>query len=116
MQERRKLSDAELAAVATGRVYTGRQGVALKLVDQIGSEQDAVAWLVKNKGVTAGLPIRDWKAGSSLERLGILGLSGRIAGVLGFSGLARTLDDADAYSSTRLLDGLLSIWQVDRVD
>lgn len=116
VQERRKLSDAELAAVATGRVYTGRQGLGLKLIDQVGGEQAAVDWLVHNKGIPAGLPIRDWKQGTSLERLGILGMSARLADIFGFSGLAASLNQAEAYRETRLLDGLLAIWQVDRMD
>jgi protease-4 len=116
VQQRRKMTDAELAAVATGRVFTGRQALPLKLIDQVGDEKAAVDWLVHNKGIAKNLPIRDWKEGTSLERLGILGSAARIAGVLGFSGVATALDQADAFHQTRLLDGLLAIWQVDRVD
>lgn len=116
VQKRRQLSDAELAAVDNGRVFTGRQALGLKLIDEIGGEREAVAWLVQKKGVPAGLPIRDWKARGSWERLGILGFSARIAEVLGFSGLARAFDQAEAYRASRLLDGLLSIWQVGPVD
>ena len=36
VKERRKLDDAGLATVSDGRVFTGRQGIALKLVDRIG--------------------------------------------------------------------------------
>ncbi|MGA3301691.1 MAG: signal peptide peptidase SppA [Methylovirgula sp.] len=116
VRKRRNLTDTELAAVDNGRVFTGRQALNLKLIDEIGGEREAVDWLVQKKGVKAGLPIRDWKAGSSFERLGILGTSARIAEVFGFGGLARVLDKAEAYQDTRLLDGLLSIWQVDPVD
>lgn len=116
VQQRRKMSDAELATVDTGRVFTGRQGLPLKLIDQVGDEQAAIDWLEHNKGVPKNLPIKDWKEGTSLERLGILGSAARIASVLGFSGVAETLDQADSYRQTRLLDGLLAIWQADRVD
>lgn len=116
VQQRRHLTDDELTAVSTGQVFTGRQAIGMKLIDQIGDEQDAVEWLVHNKGVAAKLPIRDWKAGSSLERLGILGFSARAAAFFGFSGLADALDRAASYGETRLLDGLLSIWQVEGVD
>jgi len=110
------LSDAELAAVDDGRVFTGRQALGLKLVDQIGGEQEAIAWMVKNRGVKAGLPVRDWKPDSNLGPFGLFSTSARIAEVFGFGGLARTLDQAANYRDTRLLDGLLSIWQVDPVD
>ncbi len=113
VRERRQMTDAELTAVATGRVYTGRQGLPLKLIDQVGDEKAAIDWLVHNRGVAANLPIRDWKDGTSLERLDFLGSAARIASVLGFSGVAATLDQAESYRQTRLLDGLLAIWQVD---
>jgi protease-4 len=116
VQKRRNLSDTELAIVDNGRVFTGRQALGLKLIDEIGGEREALAWLVQKKGLPSGLPVRDWKAGSSFERLGILGFSARIAEVFGFSGLASTFDQAEVYREMRLLDGLLSIWQVDRVD
>jgi hypothetical protein len=45
-----------------------------------------------------------------------MGSSARIAEVLGFSGLARVLNQAETYQDTRLLDGLLSIWQVGHVE
>jgi protease IV len=116
VKQRRNMSDAELAAVDDGRVFTGRQALGLKLIDEIGGEQEAVAWMVKNKGVKAGLPIRDWKADTGLGRLGLFSTSARIAEIFGFAGLARTLDQASSYQDTRLLDGLLSIWQVGPVD
>lgn len=116
VKKRRNLNDSELAAVDTGRVFTGRQGLNVKLIDQIGGEREAVAWLVHKKGVAAGLPIRDWKGSTSLERLGILGSSARIAEVLGFSGVARVLNQAADYRDSRLLDGLLSIWQVGHIE
>ena len=39
VQDRRHLSDDELQTVADGRVFTGHQGVGLKLVDEIGDER-----------------------------------------------------------------------------
>jgi len=116
VQKRRNLSDAELAAIDDGRVFTGRQALGLKLIDEIGGEREAIAWMVKNRGVKAGLPVRDWKADDSLGRLGLFSTSARIAEIFGFAGLAHALDQAANYQDTRLLDGLLSIWQVDPVD
>ena len=51
VKDRRKLDDAQLAAVDDGRVFTGRQGVGLKLVDGLGNEKTAMAWLEKEKKV-----------------------------------------------------------------
>ncbi len=47
VKERRHLDDAALDRVADGRVFTGRQGLEVKLVDELGNEQTAVAWLAK---------------------------------------------------------------------
>src|SRR3974390_1182725 len=63
VKERRNMDDTQLATVADGRVFTGRQGVALKLVDGLGNEQTALAWLGKEKKVPASPPGR----GGSLQ-------------------------------------------------
>ena len=60
VKDRRKMDDAQLAAVADGRVFTGRQGVGLKLVDELGNEKTALAWLAKEKKVPADTPVRDY--------------------------------------------------------
>ena len=45
------LDGAALATVSDGRVFTGRQAIELKLIDQLGDEQTALAWLEKEKGI-----------------------------------------------------------------
>ena len=45
VKDRRKLDDEELAKVVDGRVFTGRQGLPLKLVDRLGGEREAIEWL-----------------------------------------------------------------------
>lgn len=57
--ERRGIPREETLKLADGRVFTGQQALAHKLVDAIGSEDDAVAWLEKNKRLAVGLPIKD---------------------------------------------------------
>ncbi len=113
VRDRRKLNENELANVDNGRVFTGRQSMNLKLIDQIGGETEAVDWLEREKGVPKGLPIRDWKLDRSLERLGLFGMSARLAEALGLPGLADFLDRSQTLGDARLLDGLVSIWQVD---
>src|ERR1700683_1204745 len=61
VKERRGMDDALLEKVSDGRVFTGHQAVELKLIDQLGDEKTAVAWLVAQKGVKADLPVRDYK-------------------------------------------------------
>lgn len=113
VRERRTLNDKELGVVSDGRVFTGRQGLELRLVDAIGGEREAIEWLETEKGVAKKLPLRDWKKDRSIERLGILGVSAEAARIFGFSSLAETLQRAAGADDARLLDGLLAIWQFD---
>src|SRR6266849_3576081 len=61
VRSRRQLDDAMLERVADGRVFTGRQGVTLKLVDELGEERVAVEWLAKEKNVDPKTPVRDFQ-------------------------------------------------------
>ena len=61
VKARRSMDDALLEKVADGRVFTGHQALDLKLIDQLGDEKAAVAWLVAEKGVKSGLPVHDYK-------------------------------------------------------
>ena len=89
------------------------RALGLKLVDEIGGEREAIAWMEHTKDVPHDLPIRDWKTPSSLERLGILERRRRGRGRLGPRGPRRAfLIAAQTYVEARLLDGLVSIWQV----
>jgi protease IV len=109
VKERRGLTDEELAKVADGRVFTGRQAVPLKLVDAFGGESEAVEWLEKTKGVAKKLPIRDWKKKSKLDQFGILGLASTALRALGLAPFAAALEGAAAPRAS--LDGVLAIWQ-----
>ncbi|HBY26552.1 MAG TPA: signal peptide peptidase SppA, partial [Bradyrhizobium sp.] len=60
VKERRGMDDALLEKVADGRVFTGRQAVDLKLIDQLGDEKTAIAWLVAEKKVKSDLPVRNY--------------------------------------------------------
>jgi len=71
----RKMDYAVLEALARGRVYTGRQAIAVGLVDQLGTLADAIAYTRTLVGDDAGkLELEDLpKAQSPLEML--LGLT-----------------------------------------
>lgn len=110
VKERRGLDDAELARVSDGRVFTGRQGLPLKLADLVGGESEAIEWLETNKGVAKKLPIHDWKKKPALERAGLLGLASEAARAAGMTTLAALIEGAGKTSVS--LDGLMAIWQV----
>ncbi len=108
VQERRRLSDQELAQVADGRVFTGRQGLPLKLADRIGGEREAIAWLESARGVTKDLAVRDWKKPRKIDGLGVLGVA---ADWLGVPEIAEFLAPMRQALDVRKLDGLAAIWQ-----
>jgi protease-4 len=114
VQSRRQLDDATLERVADGRVFTGRQGIELKLVDQIGNEQTAIAWLAKEKGVDAKTPVRDWQLKPRFGDFTMLHLATRTAlEVVGLGSLAERLNEWGAIRAIERLnlDGLLALWQ-----
>jgi protease-4 len=116
VKDRRRLSDEELAKVDDGRVFTGRQGVPLKLVDALGGEREAIKWLENEKGVAKDLPIRDWKPERSLGRFAFFGSAAAVADGFGMTGLGATLRQSELAADSQLLDGLVSIWQLPNRD
>jgi protease-4 len=93
--QRRKLSAEQLADVADGSVFTGRQAQAKGLIDALGGEEEARNWLESARGVPASLPVRDVELRDTEEQIFDL-----------FSGHIRK-----ALFSERLsLDGLISVW------
>jgi protease-4 len=52
----RHMDPAKVRELADGRPYTGQQALQLGLIDAIGGEHEARAWLAETKGVSASLP------------------------------------------------------------
>lgn len=111
VKERRQLDDAQLNRVADGRVFTGRQAVPLRLIDEIGSEKEATAWLVSSRGVTKDLKVRDYKRIDPNDKFGLLTLAIAGAEAFGFDALAASLAGARRGIEAQSLDGLVSVWQ-----
>jgi len=113
VQVRRNIDGVLLDNVADGRVFTGRQAVDLKLIDTLGNEQAAVDWLVKEKGIDAKTPVRDWSLRSRFGDLSFLHLFGVAAlDAVGLGSLARLLDQSGTVQAIERLnlDGLLALW------
>ena len=96
----RHMDPARVRELGDGRAYTGRQALALGLVDAIGGEADARAWLESDKGLTKGLPVRD------IERPG---LAGRAFGDALQDGLASIVKTV-LFQGLKL-DGAWALWQ-----
>jgi protease-4 len=103
--ERRKLPLDKVKVLSDGRVYTGRQAVAEKLIDELGGEDKAVDWIKKEKKITADIVVHDWKVPE--EDSGLLGLGLKIT-----TGALKALGLPDLAEQAKLqkLDGLLSVW------
>jgi protease-4 len=113
VKERRQLDDADLARVSDGRVFTGRQALELKLIDSIGDEKAALAWLEKEKGLAANLPVRDWKLKGRFSDLSFLHMA--VVTTLEAVGLSSVAQRMEALSTVQALerlnlDGLLALW------
>lgn len=114
VQNRRGMDNAQLEKVADGRVFTGRQAVDLKLIDQLGDEKVAIAWLVAEKKVAPDLPVRDFKLSPRFADLTFLRTATSVAfDALGLSSIARQVEQTGIVGAAgRLnLNGMLALWQ-----
>lgn len=99
--ERRGLSRADTLALADGRIVTGRQGVEAGLIDAIGGELEAVAWLESERELASDLPVVTYYP---LEEDDLFGLPRWLGGAV------RSAFGLGPGGSIAL-DGLVSLWQ-----
>ena len=100
LMERRSLDRETALTLADGRVFTGRQAVQAGLVDAIGGEEEARAWLAQAHGVPKSVPATDVTTGDEGGLLGTLDAA-----------LKRTLP-----VRTLALDGLIAVWHPELSD
>ena len=93
-------------------MFTGRQGVGLKLVDELGNETTARAWLAKEKKVPANTPVRDYSLEPRFSELSFLHVAALAFRAVGLSAVAQNLQQwGGVQAIERLnLDGLLALW------
>jgi protease-4 len=98
--ERRGIERPAALALADGRILTGRMAMTDKLIDAIGGEEEAQAWLESDKGVAKDLPIATaYPPPDSGEPWFWRLIGGQMRGMLG-------LPDQGPIA----LDGLVSLW------
>ena len=92
----RKMKEALVRKLADGRVYTGAQALKLNLIDGIGGQDEALAWLKTTRKIPPNLELHEIKEEKQFESL---------------------LDQFTSYANQKILgraevqlDGLLSIW------
>ena len=113
VKDRRQLDDAGIERVADGRVFTGRQALALKLVDELGGEEAAIAWLAKEKNIDPKWPVRDWRLKPRFTDLDFIHLgTAAVLDAVGLRSVAQRIADSGAVQAIEKLnlDGLLALW------
>lgn len=110
--ERRHISKPEALKLADGRVYTGRQALAVKLVDVIGGDQEIRDYFESHK-VAKGLPIVDWQPQSRRSSFFFGSMVHTFLDSIGFGWLTKVNSLGNLSDDKMLLDGLVSVWQFD---
>jgi protease-4 len=114
--ERRPISAERARELSDGRIYSGRQAKVNLLVDELGGEDTAIAWLETEKKLDSGLEVMEWEK-SELTDFSLIGMTvGWLARAAGLEGVASMLRlSQKALGAERLnLDGLVSLWHPDR--
>jgi len=111
---RRGIDPASVAGLEQGRVFSGREALLNRLIDQIGGEAEVIQWLEEKRNVPKGLRVQDWKPKRDSDWGLLSSLATRALHVLiGPSATERLSDliSEDGALGRLRLDGLISIWQ-----
>lgn len=108
---RRKINTPEVPGLEQGRIFSGREAVTYKLVDEIGGEPEAVRWLEDTRKLPKNLKIVDWKPQRSSDWSWTGALAQLAAGLVGhmreeMAGVVAR----DGGLGALALDGLVSVW------
>ena len=110
--DRRKLPRDEVLKLADGTIYTGRQALKVKLIDQLGGDPEIRDYLAK-RDISKDLPVVDWDKKSNTPFL-LAGAVSKVATLLGYGDLFKAQDLEGILPQKLLLDGLVSVWQFGR--
>ena len=91
----RKITPENMKIIADGRIFTGIEAKKVNLIDEIGTEQDALNWLKKEAGIKGELNVINY---SKKEK---------ISSLFNFSFLDKVYDKISFYPS-----GLYAIWSI----
>ncbi len=110
---RRGVDTKAIDGLEQGRIFSGREAVTFKLVDQLGGEAEAIAWMEQQRNIPKNLKVVDWKPQKendwSFGRLSLAALA-FIAGP-SFADTVSQLLHGEAFIARLRLDGLVSVWQ-----
>ena len=95
VSDRRHLSRSKVEQLADGRVFTGRQALKVRLVDEIGGEDTARKWLADMYDIDSSLPIRELEIEAE-DKL--------------WRNLVSIMAKKTFFHERVTLDGLISLW------
>jgi protease-4 len=113
VSSRRGIDTASITGLEQGRVFSGREALGYKLIDQIGGEQEVVRWLEEKRSVPKGLKVIDWKPKRESDWSFVGASSALLRNLIGTRAageLTRLFTDDSILARLRL-DGLISVWQ-----
>ena len=94
VKKSRDISSSTLDLVSDGRIVTGKQAKDLKLIDAVGTENDALSWLKKEAGLDDEVRVKDLSIQSEISKL------------LNFSFLKKKIN----YLNQNFYNGFIAIW------
>jgi len=104
--ERRGMPQPTARRLADGSIFTGRQALGNGLIDAVGDEEEARAWLASARGVPRDLPAHEWKKDQPVVSLFTSGAAAAFARLVGLDPVASQI-----LPERLAVDGLLSVWQ-----
>ena len=94
VKKSRDISSSTLDLVSDGRIVTGKQAKDLKLIDAVGTENDALSWLKMEAGLDDDVRVKD------------LSIQSEITELLNFSFLKKKIN----YLNQNFYNGFIAIW------
>lgn len=112
VESRRGIKAGEVPGLMEGRIFSGREALSVKMVDEIGGEDEAIKWLKEIKKVGDDAKVVEWKPKSKTSGYGFAGFSGSVGRWLVGERAAEAISGffSDPAISTLALDGLVSVW------
>ena len=69
VKKSRDISSSTIELVSDGRIVTGKQAKDLKLIDEVGTENDALLWLKKEAGLDDDVRVKDLSIQSDITKV-----------------------------------------------
>jgi len=95
VKQRRTLSDAAIDDIEAGGIYTGRQAKEIALIDDLGGEDEAIAWLEAEHEIAEDREIIDYGVTEN-------GPLDAFADIFGFARVDRSILSSGLYESVRI--------------